>query len=387
MVVDVVHRGDEALETGCGGGYDAVGVDVMMPGLDGFEVRRGLREAAVRSPILLLTARADVEDRVRARRRGRRLHAQAVLDGRARGAHPRPHPTRSARRWTQAPSGRSEARSGSAQGVPRRDGAAAVRARADAARDVPAPPRTDPRPRPAVAPGLARPRPRSAPISSTCTCATCAKRWTGRSAWPRSRPFGGSATACAPTAAAAYEPYSVALAAGRRVHGRHHDRPPSPGPVPARPAAGHRGWAARRPRLRADLHRRRDARSRSRRAAGNAKVGLVSSCRRSRSGPFLPALSAGASTTWPPAESRCPTTGGVRWPSGKAGWGSGAASRWAPSADSSCYATRRADSARFGDAAAPGLLVAQAIGRVGNCAARLSMSVHARGSDSAVSPR
>jgi CheY-like chemotaxis protein len=65
MVVDTVHRGDDALEAGCGGDYDAVVLDVMMPGLDGFAVCRGLREARVRSPVLLLTARVEVEDRIR----------------------------------------------------------------------------------------------------------------------------------------------------------------------------------------------------------------------------------------------------------------------------------------------------------------------------------
>jgi two-component system OmpR family response regulator len=65
LVVDLVHRGDDALEAARTGGYDAVVLDVMMPGLDGFEVCRGLRAADVRSPVLLLTARTEVEDRVR----------------------------------------------------------------------------------------------------------------------------------------------------------------------------------------------------------------------------------------------------------------------------------------------------------------------------------
>ena len=46
MVVDAVHRGDDALEAGRSGDYDAIVLDVMMPGLDGFEVCRGLRTAA-----------------------------------------------------------------------------------------------------------------------------------------------------------------------------------------------------------------------------------------------------------------------------------------------------------------------------------------------------
>ncbi len=65
LVVDVVHRGDDALEAGRTGGYDAVVLDVMMPGLDGFEVCLGLRAAGVASPVLLLTARTEVEDRIR----------------------------------------------------------------------------------------------------------------------------------------------------------------------------------------------------------------------------------------------------------------------------------------------------------------------------------
>lgn len=65
LVIDVVHRGDNALEAGQAGAYDAIVLDVMMPGLDGFEVCRGLRAADVRSPVLMLTARTEVEDRIR----------------------------------------------------------------------------------------------------------------------------------------------------------------------------------------------------------------------------------------------------------------------------------------------------------------------------------
>jgi two-component system OmpR family response regulator len=65
MVVDVVHRGDRALEAGIEIGYDAVVLDVMLPAMDGFAVCDGLRAARVRSPILMLTARDAVEDRIR----------------------------------------------------------------------------------------------------------------------------------------------------------------------------------------------------------------------------------------------------------------------------------------------------------------------------------
>jgi two-component system OmpR family response regulator len=64
MVVDVVHSGDRALAAGRDG-YDALVLDVMLPGLDGFAVCRGLRAERVHSPILMLTARDAVEDRIR----------------------------------------------------------------------------------------------------------------------------------------------------------------------------------------------------------------------------------------------------------------------------------------------------------------------------------
>ncbi len=65
MVVDVVHRGDDALSTATTTGYDALVLDVGLPGLDGFEVCVGLRRAGVASAVLMLTARDGVEDRVR----------------------------------------------------------------------------------------------------------------------------------------------------------------------------------------------------------------------------------------------------------------------------------------------------------------------------------
>jgi len=63
--VELAADGREALEcVADGASLDAVVLDVLMPGLDGLEVSRRLRAAGNRVPILMLTARGDVPDRV-----------------------------------------------------------------------------------------------------------------------------------------------------------------------------------------------------------------------------------------------------------------------------------------------------------------------------------
>jgi two-component system OmpR family response regulator len=65
LVVDVASDGEQALRTLAATDYDAVVLDVMLPGLDGFETCRRLREEGRWLPVLMLTARDAVEDRVR----------------------------------------------------------------------------------------------------------------------------------------------------------------------------------------------------------------------------------------------------------------------------------------------------------------------------------
>src|SRR5687767_14921579 len=64
MAVDVTARGEDAVWMAGSTEYDAVVLDVMLPGLDGFEVCRRLRADDVWTPVLMLTARDAVEDRV-----------------------------------------------------------------------------------------------------------------------------------------------------------------------------------------------------------------------------------------------------------------------------------------------------------------------------------
>ena len=61
---DVARTGEDALWMARSVEYDAIVLDLMLPQLDGFEVCRGLRESGVWTPVLMLTARDAVEDRV-----------------------------------------------------------------------------------------------------------------------------------------------------------------------------------------------------------------------------------------------------------------------------------------------------------------------------------
>jgi two-component system OmpR family response regulator len=61
---DVAASGDDALWMAAAVEYDAIVLDVMLPGMDGFAVCRQLRRDGVWSPVLMLTARDAVEDRV-----------------------------------------------------------------------------------------------------------------------------------------------------------------------------------------------------------------------------------------------------------------------------------------------------------------------------------
>jgi DNA-binding response OmpR family regulator len=63
--VDVAYDGEEVLDWPDLTDFDAIVLDIMLPGRDGIEVCRVLRERGLRTPILMLTAKDAVEDRVR----------------------------------------------------------------------------------------------------------------------------------------------------------------------------------------------------------------------------------------------------------------------------------------------------------------------------------
>src|SRR3954454_10449714 len=62
--VDVVHTGEHAVDAAASTYYDAIVLDVMLPGLNGFETCRRIRARGIGAPILMLTARAAVNDRI-----------------------------------------------------------------------------------------------------------------------------------------------------------------------------------------------------------------------------------------------------------------------------------------------------------------------------------
>jgi len=62
--VDAVYNGQDALDYITGGDYDLAILDVMMPGLDGFEVLRRIREKGIQIPVMMLTAKSQVDDKV-----------------------------------------------------------------------------------------------------------------------------------------------------------------------------------------------------------------------------------------------------------------------------------------------------------------------------------
>lgn len=64
FVVDVVHRGDEALEIILYNHFDVVILDIMLPGRDGLSVLRILRQRANAVPVLILTARGEISEKV-----------------------------------------------------------------------------------------------------------------------------------------------------------------------------------------------------------------------------------------------------------------------------------------------------------------------------------
>ena len=64
MTVDVLHRGDEVVPRATATAFDAIVLDIMLPGHDGVTALRLLRAHSIATPVLLLSARGEVDERV-----------------------------------------------------------------------------------------------------------------------------------------------------------------------------------------------------------------------------------------------------------------------------------------------------------------------------------
>ena len=62
--VDAVYNGIDAYNYAIAQDYDGIILDIMMPGMDGIQVLTKLREKGIDSPVLLLTAKSDIDDRI-----------------------------------------------------------------------------------------------------------------------------------------------------------------------------------------------------------------------------------------------------------------------------------------------------------------------------------
>ena len=63
--VDAVYNGTDALDYALTGDYDGIILDIMMPGMDGMEVLKQIRAKGLSTPVLFLTARTEVDDRIK----------------------------------------------------------------------------------------------------------------------------------------------------------------------------------------------------------------------------------------------------------------------------------------------------------------------------------
>ena len=62
--VDIVHNGNDAWNYISSGSYEVIVLDIMMPGMNGLEVLTKMRREQISTPVLMLTAKSEIEDRV-----------------------------------------------------------------------------------------------------------------------------------------------------------------------------------------------------------------------------------------------------------------------------------------------------------------------------------
>lgn len=63
--VDLAYNGEDGLDCGLSGIYDIIILDIMLPKMDGISILKELRKNGIETPVILLTARGEIEDKVR----------------------------------------------------------------------------------------------------------------------------------------------------------------------------------------------------------------------------------------------------------------------------------------------------------------------------------
>ncbi len=63
-IVDTVYDGIDGLDSALTGVYDCIVLDIMLPGMNGLEILRNLRKEKISTPVILLTARSEIEDKI-----------------------------------------------------------------------------------------------------------------------------------------------------------------------------------------------------------------------------------------------------------------------------------------------------------------------------------
>lgn len=64
-IADISYNGEDGLDNAMTGIYDAIVLDVMLPKLNGYDILKKLREKGINTPVLMLTAKSELEDRVK----------------------------------------------------------------------------------------------------------------------------------------------------------------------------------------------------------------------------------------------------------------------------------------------------------------------------------
>lgn len=62
--VDTVYNGIDGLDNGLTGVYDCIILDIMMPGMNGIEVLKNLRKEKISTPVIMLTAKSETDDKI-----------------------------------------------------------------------------------------------------------------------------------------------------------------------------------------------------------------------------------------------------------------------------------------------------------------------------------